>query len=132
MFQARIVYQKDVWYNGRQCLKEENMVAEKTITKPSALIRDYELVLIINPGLSDDTANATVDTLKQFITTRGGTVVEVAPWGKKKLSYPIKHHLEGNYVLFKIQMTAALSKELEAQIRISENVIRFLVVRVEI
>ena len=108
------------------------MVAEKTITKPSALIRDYELVLIINPGLSDDTANATVDTLKQFITTRGGTVVEVAPWGKKKLSYPIKHHLEGNYVLFKIQMTAALSKELEAQLRISENVIRFLVVRVEI
>jgi small subunit ribosomal protein S6 len=108
------------------------MVAEKTITKPSALVRDYELVLIINPGLSDDVANSTVDTLKQFITTRGGTVVEVAPWGKKRLSYPIKHHTEGNYVLFKIQMTAALSKELEAQIRISENVIRFLVVRVEV
>ena len=107
------------------------MVAEKTIAKPSVLVRDYELVLIINPELADDAVNATVDTIKQFITTRGGTVVEVAPWGKKKLAYPIKHRLEGNYVFAKLQMTAALSKELEAQIRISESVIRFLVVRVE-
>ncbi len=107
------------------------MVAERTATKPSILVRDYELVVIINPQLSDDAANATVETLKQFITTRGGTVVEVTPWGKKKLSYPIKHHVEGNYVLAKIQMTAALSKELQAQIRIMENVVRFLVVRVE-
>lgn len=107
------------------------MVAEKTITKPSALIRDYELVLIINPGLADDAVNSTVDTLKQYITSRGGTVVEVTPWGKKKLSYPIKHHQEGNYIFAKLQMTAALSKELEAQIRITENVIRSLVVRVE-
>jgi small subunit ribosomal protein S6 len=131
MSQARIVYPKDVWYNGRQCLKEENMVAEKTVTKRSALVRDYELVLIINPGLADDAVTTTVDTLKQFITTRGGTVVEVAPWGKKKLSYPIKHHSEGNYIFAKLQTTAALSKEIEAQLRISENVIRFLVVRVE-
>ena len=109
------------------------MVSARTPKKPTEAVsdrlRDYELVLILSPELTDETLNSTVEKTSQFITEKGGTVAEVQRWGKRKLAYPIKHHLEGNYVLVRFKIRPTLSKELEARLRISEEVLRHLLVK---
>jgi small subunit ribosomal protein S6 len=103
---------------------------ENKVTEESKL-RDYELVVIINPELADDAVDGIVDNISKLISQDGGTVDETDRWGKRKLAYPIKHFLEGNYVLFRCKMKAASGKGLEANLRISEEVLRHLLVRFE-
>lgn len=103
--------------------KQERKVEDKRL-------QDYELVYIINPEISDDVLENRVNGVTQFITGRDGVIAGVEKWGKKKLSYPIRHFLEGNYVLTKFKMSPARSRELEANLRISEEIIRHLLVKV--
>jgi small subunit ribosomal protein S6 len=100
------------------------------VTEGSKL-RDYELVVIINPEVADDGIDSVVNNISRLITKDGGTVDEIDRWGKRKLAYPIKHFLEGNYVLFRCKMKAASGKGLEAGLRITEEVLRHLLVRLE-
>jgi small subunit ribosomal protein S6 len=93
-------------------------------------LQDYELVYIINPEISDEVLETRVNGITQFITGRDGVVDAVDKWGKKKLAYPIKHFLEGNYVLTRFKISPAKCQELEANLRISEDVIRHLLVKV--
>lgn len=92
-------------------------------------MRDYELTLIINPEFNEEQFEATLNNISRFITERGGTVAELDRWGKRKLAYPIKHRVEGNYVLAKVQMEPALGKELDANLLISEDVLRHLLIK---
>jgi small subunit ribosomal protein S6 len=92
-------------------------------------LKDYELVFILNPDLTEEAIESKVNGINQFITTREGVISDTVKWGKKKLSYPVKHFLEGNYVLVKFQTKPAIAKELEANLRISEEVIRHLIIK---
>jgi len=92
-------------------------------------LRDYELVLIINPEIGDETMDALIDKVSQFVTGKGGTVSSVERWGKRKLAYPIDHFLEGNYVLNRFRLKPALGRELKANLQISEEVLRYLLIR---
>lgn len=92
-------------------------------------MRDYELTVIINPELSEEEFESTLDTISRFITDRGGVVNEIERQGKKRLAYPIKHNFEGYYALAKIQIEPSLGKELESNLMISENVIRHLLIK---
>jgi len=103
--------------------KQERKVEDKRL-------QDYELVYIINPELSDEVLENRVNGVTQFITGRDGVIAGVEKWGKKKLSYPIRHFLEGNYVLTKFKMNPARSRELEANLKISEEIIRHILVKV--
>jgi small subunit ribosomal protein S6 len=107
------------------------MVSEKVATEAAEGLRDYELVLIVSPELDDAAFDATIDKYSRFITARGGTIGDTQRWGKRKLAYPIKHFGEGNYVLFKSRMKPPVSRELEASLRISEEIVRHLLVRVD-
>ncbi len=102
--------------------KREQKVEDKRL-------QDYELVYIISPEITDDVLETRVNVITQFITGRDGVVAGVEKWGKKKLAYPIQHFLEGNYVLTKFKMSPARCKELEANLRISEEIIRHLLVK---
>ena len=93
-------------------------------------VRDYELVLIVSPEVSAEDFDTTIDKVSRFITERGGIISEVERWGKRKLAYPIKHFMEGNYVLGRFKLKPALSKELEANLHISEKILRHLLVKV--
>jgi len=93
--------------------------------------RDYEMVLIISPEVEGEKLETTVDRVSQFITERGGVVAEVERWGKRRLAYPIKHFTEGDYVLARFNLKATASKELEANLQISEEVLRHLLISVE-
>ena len=95
-------------------------------------LRDYELILIISPEVGDEAFEATLDNVSKFVTESGGTVSNVERWGKKKLAYPLKHFMEGNYVLTRFKMGPASGKQLEANLRISEDVLRHLLIRLDV
>jgi small subunit ribosomal protein S6 len=110
------------------------MVTEKEtekVTEVSDGLQDYEMVLIIKPGLESAALETITDNVRRMITDKGGTVSQMEPWGKRKLAYPIKHHLEGNYVLFKFKAEPALNKALETNLRITEEIIRHLLIKID-
>lgn len=95
----------------------------------AAEARDYEVVVILSPEIGDDAIEASLERLSQGITSRGGEVTEVNHWGRRRLAYPIKRHLEGNYVVSQIKLDPAQVPPLESSLRISEEVIRHLIVK---
>ncbi len=103
-------------------------ISKKVLKVEDTQLRDYELVLIISPEVVEEKFDATIDGVSQFITEKGGTISDVERWGKRKLAYPIEHFMEGNYVLTRFSLKPALSKELEANLQISEEVLRHLLV----
>lgn len=110
------------------------MVAKKISEKPlveEKQLRDYELVFIISPEVADEALDTAIDNISQFITEKDGIISNVERWGKRRLAYPLGHFMEGNYVLAHFKLKPALSKELEANLRISEVVLRHLLIKVE-
>jgi len=92
-------------------------------------LRDYELVVIISPEVTDEEFPVTLDKMNQFITDRGGSITEVNQWGRRKLAYPIGNFMEGNYVLTQFKMEPKQTAELEASLRLTEEILRHLLVR---
>ena len=86
--------------------------------------------MVISPEVADEGIPAVVEKVSQFITVRGGNVTEVNQWGRRRLAYPIKHFTEGNYVLTRIKLEATATAELEAGLRISEDILRHLLVKI--
>lgn len=94
-------------------------------------MRAYELVVIISPEIDEEEIPTTVEKINQFIIERGGSIAEVNQWGRRKLAYPIRHFMEGNYVLTQFKMESRLTEELEASLGISEEILRHLLVRLD-
>ncbi len=92
-------------------------------------MRRYELMLVFRPDAPDDRIGAIIDRTTRQITADGGQIVKVAPWGRRRLAYPIDRHREGSYhiVVFESPTTAIV--ELERGLLITEEVLRHLVVR---
>jgi len=109
------------------------MVSEESSKQTSQVedteLRDYELTVIISPELEGEKLEAAIDNISQFITQRGGTISGADRWGKKRLAYPLKHFMEGYYILTQFKMKPALSKELEARLHISEEILRHLLIK---
>ena len=87
----------------------------------------YELALVVSAKIEDDARTATVEKAKDYIVRAGGTVTEVEDWGKKKLAYDIQKMSEGYYYF--IQFEAEATAAVEQDVRIMDNVLRFLCVR---
>jgi small subunit ribosomal protein S6 len=104
---------------------EETKAAEK-------LGGNYEMVIIVSPDVADEGLEPVIEGLSQFIAGKGGEVIEVIRWGKKKLAYPIKHAMEGNYVLFRLKLNPTANKELENNLKISEKIMRFLLIKLDL
>ena len=105
------------------------MVAENTSDQADGQLGNYELVYVIRPEADEENYEATVESVGRFITGKGGVVSEVERWGKRRLAYPIKQFGEGTYVLTRFQMQPVYNTELETNLRISEDVIRHLLVK---
>lgn len=89
----------------------------------------YELALVVNAKIEDDVRTATVEKAKEYITRFGGTVTEVEEWGKKKLAYEIQKMSEGFYYFIQFDSAGDVPAQVEQNIRIMDNVLRFLCVR---
>ncbi len=91
----------------------------------------YELVLVVNAKIEDDARVATVEKVKEYITSNGGTITNVDEWGKKRLAYEIQHMREGFYYFVQFDAETTVPAEIESRVRIMENVIRYLCVKQE-
>jgi small subunit ribosomal protein S6 len=107
------------------------MVSDKVSTEEGEHLPDYELVLVISPEVAEEEFEATIDNVSRFISGKGGSISDVERWGKKRLAYPIRHFVEGSYVLTRFKLKPAFGKELEANLRISEEVLRHLLIRLD-
>ena len=94
-------------------------------------LNNYEMVVIFNPQVTEERYNAIIDNLSQYITAKGGAIAAVDKWGKKRLAYPIAHAIDGNYVIFRFQLKPEFNKEMETTLRITEEIIRYLIVKLE-
>lgn len=94
-------------------------------------MRKYETLFILNPSLEDDTVKANVEKFKGVIENGGGTVDNIDSWGKRKLAYEINKVNEGYYTLINFSADSELPKELDRIFRITDGVIRHLIVRDE-
>ena len=90
----------------------------------------YESVVIVNPNLEEESIKNLINKFSDLINT-DGKVASVEEMGKKKLAYEIKKYKEGFYLVFKFEAKPELIAELERNYRITDEVIKFLVVKVE-
>lgn len=91
--------------------------------------RDYELGFILNPEVSEEQTRAILNRVEQIVATHGGQIMRVNQWGRKRLSYPIEHHRDGNYIFLDMILTPETVAELDRTLRVSEDVLRHLMKR---
>lgn len=94
-------------------------------------MRDYELVFILRPDLEDEATQAFTDRVVNLVREYGGDVKKVEPWGRRKLAYFINRYREGYYVLVQFALDARRVNDLERWLRLNEDVVRHLVVRLD-
>ena len=94
-------------------------------------MRRYELMLVLRPDVPDDKSQALVDRTTRGIVAAGGQIVKVAPWGRRRLAYPIDRHREGSYHIILFEAPPEAIVELEHTLLITEEVLRHLVTRVD-
>ena len=91
-----------------------------------------ELAVVVNVKLEDQERAAVIEKVKEYIVRFGGTVTDVEEWGKKRLAYEIQKMKDAYYYFIKFESeNTDCPNEVEDNIRIMENVIRFLVVKQE-
>jgi small subunit ribosomal protein S6 len=94
-------------------------------------MRRYELMLVLRPDIPDERSQAIIDRATRQITGSGGQIVKVAPWGRRRLAYPIDRQREGSYHIVIFEAPADAIAELERSLLITEELLRHLVTRVE-
>lgn len=92
-------------------------------------MREYEVLYIVRADLDDDKVQDAVKRVNTLIERSGGAVERTNMWGKRKLAYEVKHQKEGSYVLQDFQIDPPRLPELEAALKITEEVLRHLIVR---
>lgn len=88
-------------------------------------------MLIIRPDAPDEKAAAVIDRTTRYVVAEGGQIIKVAPWGRRRLAYPIDRHREGSYHIVVFEAPAEAIAELERSLQITEEVLRYLVTRSE-
>ena len=92
-------------------------------------MRDYEVLYIVRADFDDEKVQDAVKRVNTLIERSGGTAERTNLWGKRKLAYEVKHQKEGAYVLQDFQLEPERVPELEAGLKITEEVLRHLIVR---
>lgn len=94
-------------------------------------MRDYELAIIVSPNIESEGVTAAVEKVSGMVGAINGKVTSVDVWGRRALAYAIDNHREGTYVLLQANMPPAGLTELERNLKLSEEIIRYLLVKVE-
>ncbi len=95
-------------------------------------MRDYELMYIVRPNLSDDEISPIVERINNYVATLGGQVKEViqtSPWGRRRLAYNIENFQDGYYVVTNLLLDPRQASELERSLRLSDDILRHMLVR---
>ena len=92
-------------------------------------MRRYELMLVLKPDAPDERASAVIDRTTRYVVAEGGQIVKVAPWGRRRLAYPIERYREASYHIIVFEAPAESIAEMERSLEITEDVLRYLVTR---
>lgn len=93
-------------------------------------MKKYETLFVLNPNLDEEAKNANIEKFKGVIE-QDGKVTNVDEWGKRRLAYEINDMTEGYYVLINFDANPELPKELDRIFRISDSVLRHLIINLE-
>ncbi|MBM3808625.1 MAG: 30S ribosomal protein S6 [Acidimicrobiia bacterium] len=96
--------------------------------------RSYELIYVLKPDASEDEVNDMHKQVADIVERLGGTIDKTEhalPWGRRKLAYEIGKHKEGFYVLEVITGSGELMKEIDRRLKVTEGLLRHLIVRVD-
>jgi small subunit ribosomal protein S6 len=94
-------------------------------------MRRYELMVILDPDLEERTVAPSLDTFLNVVRKDGGTVENVAIWGRRRLAYEINKKPDGIYAVVDLTCEPATVKELDRQLNLNESVMRTKVIRPE-
>jgi len=93
--------------------------------------RVYEVVFIIDPATGEEDTTRLVENLQKIVTDQGGAITKSESMGRRQLAYKIGRNTEGQFMLFEIEGTGSEIAELERRMRVSDQVMRYLTVRVD-
>ena len=93
--------------------------------------RIYETVFIIDPATGEEDSTRLVENLQKIVTDQGGAITKSESMGRRPLAYRIGRNTEGHFMLFEIEGTGGEIAELERRMRVSDQVMRYLTVRVD-
>ena len=85
--------------------------------------------MVLQPDAADEGIDQSLERVSGFVSSRGGEVGAVDRWGRRRLAYPINRHFEGLYVVAQLKLDPAHASDLEGTIRLSEDVMRHLLIR---
>ena len=94
-------------------------------------MRNYELTFIIPSDISEDDINGVVTQVQGWVEGVQGKVTKIDHWGRRRLAYDIAEYREGHYVLLNIDLEPQSTTELERNLKLSDKVMRYLLVRVD-
>ncbi len=92
-------------------------------------MRPYEILFVLKPDLEEEATNAAIEKFANLIQQNQGTVEQINRWGKKRMAYEIKKYRDGYYTLILFQGEPATAKELDRVMRLSDEVLRHIIVR---
>ncbi|MEK5009552.1 30S ribosomal protein S6 [Bacillus sp. FSL K6-3312] len=95
-------------------------------------MRKYEVMYIIRPTVDDDAKKAVIERFNNVLTSNGAEITGTKDWGKRRLSYEINDFREGFYQIVNVQSDAAAVQEFDRLAKISDDIIRHIVVKEEV
>jgi small subunit ribosomal protein S6 len=93
-------------------------------------MRPYEIMLIFDATLEEETIRAAVDRYTEMIRSRGGNPGRIDRWGKRRFAYELKHRWEGYYVVLEANAEPSVMEELHRTLSLADEVIRHKVIRI--
>ncbi len=91
----------------------------------------YELTVILRPQLTEEERDKVLSKVEELVTASLGEIKSRDMWGRRELAYPIKKFTEGVYVLFKFALPPSATKDIDYKIKINDDIIRHLLVKIE-
>jgi small subunit ribosomal protein S6 len=93
--------------------------------------RTYEIMFIVRPDVEEADQDKLIETFSGYVTSGGGTVKSTEKMGRRRLAYTVQKFNDGIYVLLIVEAPASLVSELERRLRVQEQVIKFITVRMD-
>ena len=94
-------------------------------------MRNYEVGLIFHPETNPETLNELLTKIKGWVVEAGGSVAKVDLWGKRRMAYAIRKQHDGLYAFLYAEMPNAVTSTIERNLRLTESVLRFAIIRME-
>jgi small subunit ribosomal protein S6 len=106
-------------------------IAERSGGKGNLMSRLYEVMFIVRPDIEDEEADKLIENLSATVKNGGGVVKSAEKLGRRKLAYQVRKFNDGNFILLTVEADGAVVLELERRLRVTEQVIKFITVRMD-